>query len=81
MNAKPVFSRNEEECMRRVIYALVVVAVSVSVLGAPREGREGFGSRDRMTPMVRAVKGFIRAFGDGLTIPGSRPAPNPAPNP
>ncbi len=67
--------------MHRVIYAVVVVVCSLSLSAAPREGRESLDSRDRASPIVKAVRRVIRALGDGLTIPGSNPVPNPAPKP
>ena len=60
--------------MRRVVYALVVVVVSLSVSGAPREGRE---PRDKSNPIAKAMKKIVRALGDGLTIPVPAPTPKP----
>lgn len=54
--------------MRRVGYALLLVAFAVSVSGVTREGvrpRE----RDKGSAVVQIVKKVVRALGDGLTIP------------
>lgn len=61
--------------MRRVVYALVVVLVSLSVSGAPRDGRDV--PRDKVSPVVKMMKKIVRTLGDGLTIPGSSPSPKP----
>jgi len=61
--------------MRRNIRSLVVVCLlgfAVSAFAAPRDAASG---------MRKFVKRVVRALGDGLTIPGSSPAPNPPPNP
>ena len=60
--------------MRRVVQALVVVAVSLSVSGAPREGRDL--PRDKSSPIVKMVKRIVKSLGDGLTIP-TNPSPKP----
>jgi hypothetical protein len=61
--------------MRRVVYALVVVVISLSVSGAPRGGRDL--PIDKSHPIVKMVKKMVKSLGDGLTIPGSNPSPKP----
>jgi hypothetical protein len=48
---------------------VLFVVMVVSASGLPREGVV----RERENPVVRAVKRVIRALGDGLTIPGTKP--------
>lgn len=60
--------------MRRITRGVVVVCVlvgAVSLYAAP-------GDRETV---VRKIVKKIRSLGDGLTIPGSNPTPNPTPKP
>jgi len=59
--------------MRRVVYALVVVAFALSAVAAPGEGPEWRGN-----PIVKAVKKAVKTvktLGDGITIPVGGPKP------
>ena len=69
------FTRNEEDSMRSVRYLVVLVVLSgfsMSVFGFSREGREPT-NRDRDNAVVKFVKRVVRALGDGLTVPGTKP--------
>jgi hypothetical protein len=52
--------------MRRVVYALVVVAFALSAAAAPSEGRE---PRERERWVPKTVKKIVRALGDLITVP------------
>lgn len=54
---------------RGVAIGVVSVGMVMSASGLPREG----AVRERENPVVRAVKRVVRALGDGLTIPGTKP--------
>lgn len=52
---------------RGVAAVAVILALSTSVVAAPREKIDR--ERGRQTSIVKVVKRIIQALGDGLTIP------------
>lgn len=56
----------------RVAVGVCLLVVSVGAFGIPREGREP-KSRDRENAVVKMVKRVVKALGDGLTVPGTKP--------
>lgn len=56
--------------MTRSVVVVCLLVGSVAAYGAPREGRGD---------IVKRIVKKIRSFGDGLTVPGTSPAPAPKP--
>ena len=63
----PASRPGEEDSMRRVVCALVMM-VALSASGVTREEPRS-RDRERSSPVLKVVKKFIKALGDGLTIP------------
>ena len=59
--------------MRGIARGLVVVCVLVLALGVVASPRE----RQPRGGMIGKIVKMIRSFGDGLTVPGTSPAPKP----
>jgi len=60
--------RGFHSSVRGVAAVAVIVALSTSVLAAPRNERDRERGRDKGV-IVKVIKKIVRALGDGLTIP------------
>lgn len=60
--------RGFHSSVRGVAAVAVIVALSTSVLAAPRDERDRERGRDRGV-IVKVIKKIIRGLGDGLIVP------------
>ena len=54
---------------KSVAVCTVVLVFAGSTFAGPRETREQGRERNRESGVVKTIKKFVRALGDGLTIP------------
>jgi hypothetical protein len=57
--------------VRGVAATTVIVVLAGNVSAAPRER----GTKEKVPPVVKVLKGIVRSFGDGLVIPLPSPRP------
>lgn len=58
--------------VRGVAVVTVIVVVAGNVAAAPRERG---ATKEKVSPVVKMLKGIVRSLGDGLTVPLPGPRP------